>query len=171
MLDRLGISLKDKLKTMSKGTKEKVQLILVMSRNAQLYLLDEPIGGGATRRPGIISCDTIITQLQRERHRRHFHPPDLRTWKRCWTRWSLFPGERSVCSRRSTISARKRGEERRHAFQGRYSNVRQAAQVRSSGDGADLSAAVCRFVPVHSHQQDFFSSSRPASFPCRRASA
>ena len=32
-------------KTMSKGTKEKVQLILVMSRNAQLYLLDEPIGG------------------------------------------------------------------------------------------------------------------------------
>lgn len=33
------------LKTFSKGTKEKVQLILVMSRNAQLYVLDEPIGG------------------------------------------------------------------------------------------------------------------------------
>ena len=30
---------------MSKGTKEKVQLILVMSRNADLYILDEPIGG------------------------------------------------------------------------------------------------------------------------------
>jgi len=45
MLNKLGISPKDRLKTMSKGTKEKVQLILVMSRDAQLYLLDEPIGG------------------------------------------------------------------------------------------------------------------------------
>lgn len=45
MLGRLGISLKDRLKSLSKGTKEKVQLILVMSRKAQLYLLDEPIGG------------------------------------------------------------------------------------------------------------------------------
>lgn len=45
MLDRLKISPKDRLKTLSKGTKEKVQLILVMSRNADLYLLDEPIGG------------------------------------------------------------------------------------------------------------------------------
>ena len=45
MLQRLGISPKDRLKTMSKGTKEKVQLILVMSREAELYVLDEPIGG------------------------------------------------------------------------------------------------------------------------------
>lgn len=45
MLKRLKISPNDRLKTMSKGTKEKVQLILVMSREAQLYLLDEPIGG------------------------------------------------------------------------------------------------------------------------------
>lgn len=45
MLNRLGINPDDKLKTMSKGTKEKVQLILVMSRDAKLYLLDEPIGG------------------------------------------------------------------------------------------------------------------------------
>jgi ABC-2 type transport system ATP-binding protein len=45
MLNRLNISPNDKLKTMSKGTKEKVQLILVMSREAELYLLDEPIGG------------------------------------------------------------------------------------------------------------------------------
>lgn len=45
MLKRLDINPKDRLKTMSKGTKEKVQLILVMSRQAQLYLLDEPIGG------------------------------------------------------------------------------------------------------------------------------
>lgn len=45
MLYRLEISHLDRLKTMSKGTKEKVQLILVMSRQADLYLLDEPIGG------------------------------------------------------------------------------------------------------------------------------
>jgi ABC-2 type transport system ATP-binding protein len=45
MLKKLGIGAGDHLKTMSKGTKEKVQLILVMSREAKLYLLDEPIGG------------------------------------------------------------------------------------------------------------------------------
>ena len=45
MLQRLNISPKQKLKTLSKGTREKVQLILVMSRSSDLYLLDEPIGG------------------------------------------------------------------------------------------------------------------------------
>ena len=45
MLESLNISPNDKLKNMSKGTKEKVQLILVMSRKAKLYLLDEPLGG------------------------------------------------------------------------------------------------------------------------------
>ena len=45
MLKKLNINAEDKLKTMSKGTKEKVQLILVMSREADLYLLDEPIAG------------------------------------------------------------------------------------------------------------------------------
>lgn len=45
MLKRLEINPSQKLKSMSKGTKEKVQLILVMSREADLYLLDEPIGG------------------------------------------------------------------------------------------------------------------------------
>ncbi|MDO5291890.1 MAG: ABC transporter ATP-binding protein [bacterium] len=45
MLSHLNINPKAKLKTLSKGNKEKVQLILVMSRNAKLYCLDEPIGG------------------------------------------------------------------------------------------------------------------------------
>lgn len=45
MLARLNINVNEKLKTMSKGTKEKVQLVMVMSREAELYLLDEPIGG------------------------------------------------------------------------------------------------------------------------------
>ncbi len=45
MLSDLQIDPKSKLKTLSKGTKEKVQLILVMSRKAEVYLLDEPIAG------------------------------------------------------------------------------------------------------------------------------
>ena len=45
MLARLGVSADMRIKQMSKGTREKVQLILVMSREARLYLLDEPIGG------------------------------------------------------------------------------------------------------------------------------
>lgn len=45
MLEDLQIDTDTRLKTLSKGTKEKVQLILVMSRNAGLYVLDEPIGG------------------------------------------------------------------------------------------------------------------------------
>jgi len=45
MLDTLQIVPKLVFKTLSKGNKEKVQLVLVMSRRAQLYILDEPIGG------------------------------------------------------------------------------------------------------------------------------
>ena len=45
MLSSLNIDPKNKIKTLSKGTKEKVQLILVMSRRAKLYILDEPIAG------------------------------------------------------------------------------------------------------------------------------
>ena len=45
MIDNLGIDPKVKLKTLSKGNREKVRLIMAMSRRAKLYLLDEPIGG------------------------------------------------------------------------------------------------------------------------------
>ena len=45
MLRSLKIDENESLKSLSKGTKEKVQLILVMAREAKLYLLDEPIGG------------------------------------------------------------------------------------------------------------------------------
>lgn len=45
LLTDLGIQPSDRLKSMSKGTKEKMELILTMSREASLYLLDEPIGG------------------------------------------------------------------------------------------------------------------------------
>ena len=45
MITRLGIDQKERLKSLSKGNKEKVCLILVMSRNAKLYVLDEPIAG------------------------------------------------------------------------------------------------------------------------------
>ena len=45
MLESLQVPAQARIKTLSKGTKEKVQLVLVMSRQARLYLLDEPIGG------------------------------------------------------------------------------------------------------------------------------
>ncbi len=45
MLGALGVNESAKLKTLSKGTREKVQLVLVMSRKAKVYLLDEPIAG------------------------------------------------------------------------------------------------------------------------------
>ena len=45
MLKDLGIDTHTRLRSLSKGTKEKVQLVLVMSRDADLYILDEPIGG------------------------------------------------------------------------------------------------------------------------------
>ena len=59
MLSRLAIDTGARIATLSKGTCEKVQLILVMSRNASLYLLDEPMGGvDPAARDYII--DTII---------------------------------------------------------------------------------------------------------------
>lgn len=45
MLEALKIDKSDRLRTMSKGTREKIQLVMVMSRDASLYILDEPIGG------------------------------------------------------------------------------------------------------------------------------
>lgn len=45
MLDALGLASAKQIRQMSKGSREKVQLILTMSRQARLYLLDEPIGG------------------------------------------------------------------------------------------------------------------------------
>ena len=65
MLADLGINSEDKLKTMSKGTKEKVQLILVMSRKADLYLLDEPMGGVDPAARDYI-LNTIITNYNPE---------------------------------------------------------------------------------------------------------
>ena len=65
MLDRLEISPKQRMKQMSKGTREKVQLILTMSRQAKLYLLDEPIGGVDPAARGYIP-DTIIRSYNPE---------------------------------------------------------------------------------------------------------
>mgnify|MGYP001623942494 FL=1 len=62
LINKLHLDLNQELKTMSKGTKEKVQLILVMSRKAKLYILDEPIGGiDPAARDYII--DTILTNF------------------------------------------------------------------------------------------------------------
>lgn len=62
LLEKLKINEKDKLKNMSKGTKEKVQLVMVMSRKADLYILDEPIGGVDPASRDYI-LDTILTNF------------------------------------------------------------------------------------------------------------
>ena len=65
MLQHLNIRLTQRIKQMSKGNREKVQLIMVMSRAAKLYLLDEPIGGvDPATRDYILS--TIITNYNPE---------------------------------------------------------------------------------------------------------
>ncbi len=45
LLSRFGLDPRQKVRTMSKGMQEKLQLLLIMSRQAKLYLLDEPLGG------------------------------------------------------------------------------------------------------------------------------
>ena len=65
MLKDLDIDEKKKLSTLSKGTKEKVQLILVMSRRAKLYLLDEPIAGVDPAARDYI-LETIISTYKKE---------------------------------------------------------------------------------------------------------
>lgn len=62
LLNKLKINEDDKLKNMSKGTKEKVQLVMVMSRKADLYILDEPIGGVDPASRDYI-LDTILTNF------------------------------------------------------------------------------------------------------------
>lgn len=65
LLKRLDINENDQLKVMSKGTKEKVQLVLTMSRKAKLYILDEPIGGVDPASRDYI-LDTILTNFNEE---------------------------------------------------------------------------------------------------------
>lgn len=65
MLFDLNVPTDSKLKTLSKGTKEKVQLILVMARRAKLYLLDEPIAGVDPAARDYI-LETIISSYNRE---------------------------------------------------------------------------------------------------------
>ena len=79
MLARLSIGEKQRIRTLSKGNKEKVSLILTMARNAKLYILDEPIAGVdpaardyildtvfSNRAPGstVILCTHLIYDVQ-----------------------------------------------------------------------------------------------------------
>lgn len=65
MLQQLNINPKSRFGSLSKGNKEKVQLILVMSRRARLYLLDEPIGGVDPAARDYI-LNTIVTNYDPE---------------------------------------------------------------------------------------------------------
>lgn len=65
MLARLAVPLGSSMSELSKGTKEKVQLVLVMARHAALYLLDEPIGGVDPATRDYI-LDTIVSNYRRD---------------------------------------------------------------------------------------------------------
>jgi len=65
LLEDLEIDSKAKLKNMSKGMQEKVQLVLVMSRKADLYILDEPLGGVDPASRDYI-LDTILTNFNED---------------------------------------------------------------------------------------------------------
>ena len=65
MCASLGIAPTQRMKTMSKGTKEKMQLVLVMSRKAKLYLLDEPIAGVDPAARDFI-MNTILTNYSQD---------------------------------------------------------------------------------------------------------
>ena len=65
MLKSLNLNGEQRFKTLSKGNKEKVQLILVMSREAKLYLLDEPMGGVDPATRDYI-LNTIITNYSQD---------------------------------------------------------------------------------------------------------
>lgn len=65
MLEELKVNERSRIKSLSKGTKEKVQLVMAMSRRAKLYLLDEPIGGvDPAAREFILK--TILSNYNRE---------------------------------------------------------------------------------------------------------
>lgn len=63
LLEDLGLSQQQKLAKMSKGMQEKVQLVLVMSRRAKLYILDEPLGGVDPATRDYI-LDTILSNFE-----------------------------------------------------------------------------------------------------------
>jgi len=63
LLKDLDLDVSTKLSKMSKGMQEKVQLVLVMSRKAQLYILDEPLGGVDPATRDYI-LDTILTNFE-----------------------------------------------------------------------------------------------------------
>lgn len=65
MLQRMGLNERQRIKTMSKGMQEKFQLCMVMSRNAKIYVLDEPIGGVDPAARDYI-LDTILTNYSED---------------------------------------------------------------------------------------------------------
>ena len=107
MLSKLNIDPDLRLKTLSKGTKEKVQLILVMSRDAQLYLLDEPIGGVDPAARDYI-LNTIL--------------------KRCWMR-SYLSQRGALCSLPLWMKFGRKTANRWTPCSGRYSNAEKIDEI------------------------------------------
>ena len=120
MLQDLQIPLNVKFRTLSKGAREKVQLVLVMSRRARLYLLDEPIAGvdPAAReyilQPIVQNFDPSATVVIST----HLSP----TWSGCWMTLSSCTRARSSGAAMLTPSGRRQASPWT-SFSGRCSDV------------------------------------------------
>lgn len=123
MLARLHVDTGRRLKTLSKGNKEKVQLVLVMSRHARLYLLDEPIGGvdPATRDYNWIRSSRITIRIPRFLYLHILSRISKRfSTNSCSSIWEIL-----LCTAVPMKSVRS-AERASTSFSGRYSDVRKA---------------------------------------------
>ena len=104
MLTALEISPTQRIKQMSKGTREKVQLILVMSRRTRLYLLDEPIGG--VDPPPETTSSTPSSPTSTRTPPCSSPPTSLPTWSASWTTWCSSAVANWCCTSPWTRSGR-----------------------------------------------------------------
>jgi len=164
MLARLELEPKARLKTLSKGSKEKVQLILAMSRAAKLYLLDEPIGGVGPCRPGL-HPEHHPEQLQPGCDRHSIHPPHRR-YRANSGRSRLFEGWPGVRPPQCRRAARDRGHERGCIFPGGIQMLKQLLKYEFKATGrtygglylALVALAVLSGFSLRSSSKDDFAS-------------
>ena len=140
MLRKLGINGDERLKALSKGTKEKVQLILVMCRNAKLYLLDEPIGGVDPAARDYI-LNTIITTYNPDASvviSTHLISDIEKVLDE-----AIFINNGQIVLHDTVDNIReKKRANRLTDISGRYSNVKEIAEIRIYRYGEDIPSAL-----------------------------
>ena len=145
MLKDLKIGPGQRLKVLSKGTKEKVQLILTMSRKAQLYVLDEPIAGvDPAARDYILG--TILSNYSEGGQCPALHPPDRRH-RAGAGRGGLYPGGRHGPAQGRGRHPGGDGQVGGYSVPGRCSHAEQTDSIRVEGGRAGVYPHVWRPDP------------------------